>query len=223
MQTTIPLLQNVRVASPCEASWEGMEAIDGERVKFCLHCAKNVYNLSEMTQSEAEGLLRKHEGRLCVRYYQRRDGTVLTRDCPIGAQAVRMALIRRSAVAASLFAMLFSAMAAVTLSGSHTTGDVEFAPASAPIISVTHTPTPPPVTPPVLMGDVAPVATMGMMAAPPPPRPLMGKMKMPDHINKVVAPVPEPLSEDEIKTAVDTSDEAILKAAKIEEALSVKH
>ncbi len=116
MQTQIPLLQNVRVASPCDASWEGMEAVDGERVKFCLHCAKNVYNLSEMTQGEAEGLLRKHEGKLCVRYYQRRDGTVLTRDCPIGAQAVRMALIRRSTVAASLFAMLFGAMAAVTLS-----------------------------------------------------------------------------------------------------------
>jgi len=61
-----------------------MTPVDGERVRHCGECKLNVYNLSEMTQTEAEGLIRKHEGRLCVRYYQRADGTVLTRNCPVG-------------------------------------------------------------------------------------------------------------------------------------------
>lgn len=221
MQTSIPLLQSVRVASPCEASWEGMEAIDGERVKFCLHCAKNVYNLSEMTQGEAEGLLRKHEGKLCVRYYQRRDGTVLTRDCPIGAQAVRMGLIRRSTVAASLFAMLFGAMAAMTLSECRTQGRVVSAPMPKPTaiaggISVMPVPPMPPVVPePVtqIMGAVRPMRMMGEVVAPPPPRPMMGKMRIPEHKNKTVAPVAILLHEGNT-TSADTSDEAILKPRK---------
>ena len=62
----------------------------------------NVYNLSEMSQPEAEGLLRSHEGRLCVRYYQRSDGTILTKDCPVGTAAVRMNMICRSRAAAVL-------------------------------------------------------------------------------------------------------------------------
>lgn len=216
MQTSIPLLQSVRVASPCEASWEGMEAVDGERVKFCLHCAKNVYNLSEMTQGEAEGLLRKYEGKLCVRYYQRRDGTVLTRDCPIGAQAVRMGLIRRSTVAASLFAMLFGAMAAMTLSETNTTGVMASAPKPIPVAGgVSFTPVPPtlPVAPhPMtqIMGAVMPMRTMGEMVAPPPPRPMMGKMRVPEHKTKTVAPVANPSHEGNT-TSADTSDEAILK------------
>jgi hypothetical protein len=105
MVSHIPLLQNVRVAAPCSESWDDMQSVDGDRVHHCLGCKMNVYNLSAMTQSEAEGLLRKHEGRLCVRYYQRRDGTVMTRNCPVGAHAARLLLIRGSLAAAALFAI----------------------------------------------------------------------------------------------------------------------
>ena len=176
MQTTIPLLQNVRVASPCDASWEGMEAVDGERVKFCLHCAKNVYNLSEMTQWEAEGLLRKHEGKLCARYYQRRDGTVLTRDCRIGAQVVRVALIRRSAVAASLFAMMFSAMAAVIASDN--SSQEEVAPTLLPT-TVAPQPKPTAVAGGISFMPVAPPI------APEPPTQLMGEVRPTPRLEKV--------------------------------------
>jgi hypothetical protein len=103
MITRIPLLQNIRVAAPCAESWDDMVSVDGDRVHHCLGCNMNVYNLSAMTQSEAEGLLRQHEGRLCVRYYQRRDGMVMTRNCPVGAQAARLLLIRRSLAATTLF------------------------------------------------------------------------------------------------------------------------
>ena len=73
MKTDIPLLQNVKVASPCRALWMEMIEVDGDRVRFCDSCRMNVYNLSAMGQAEAEGLLRRHEGRLCVRYFQRRE------------------------------------------------------------------------------------------------------------------------------------------------------
>jgi len=100
----LPLLQYVKVAAPCPASWQNMTPVDTdpERVRFCTQCRMNVYNLSEMTQPEAEGLLRSHEGRLCVRYFQRSDGTILTKDCPVGTAAVRMNMIRRSRSAAAL-------------------------------------------------------------------------------------------------------------------------
>ncbi len=100
MKTEIPLLADVRVASPCHASWDTMKG--DERARFCGLCRKNVYNLSEMTRQEAENLLREKEGRLCVRYYQRADGTVLTKDCPIGAAIVRRALLTRAVSASAL-------------------------------------------------------------------------------------------------------------------------
>jgi hypothetical protein len=83
----IPLDQ-IRVASPCRTSWDRM-AGDG-RVRYCGQCEKNVYNLSGMTRHEAEDLIARNEGRLCVRFFRRADGTVLTQDCPVGRhQAVQ--------------------------------------------------------------------------------------------------------------------------------------
>lgn len=80
-------LHNIRVASPCQADWNQM--IGDERRRFCGQCNLNVYNLSEMTRSEAENLLINSEGRLCARFYKRADGTVLTKDCPIGWQLLK--------------------------------------------------------------------------------------------------------------------------------------
>jgi len=77
------------IASPCPASWDDMEGDD--RVRFCPECELNVYNLSAMTEEKALKLVEEREGRLCVRLYQRRDGTVLTTDCPVGtAKAMPM-------------------------------------------------------------------------------------------------------------------------------------
>lgn len=98
MRTEIPLLQYVKVAAPCSADWNEMAEVDGDRVKFCSGCQKRVYNLSAMGQAEAEGLLRKHEGHLCVRYYRRTDGTILTTDCPVGLKAARQLAFQRAKV-----------------------------------------------------------------------------------------------------------------------------
>ena len=102
MQERFPLLRQVRVASPCGESWQGMEG--DERVRFCAQCQHKVYNLSEMTAKEAEGLLKHHEGRICVRYYQRPDGTVMTRDCPVGLAKARRAFRRGVGLAVGLLA-----------------------------------------------------------------------------------------------------------------------
>jgi len=95
------LLAHVRIASPCTASWERMEG--DERVRYCDHCRLNVYNLSDMSASEAEALVREKEGRLCARFYRRRDGTILTNNCPVGLRrARRWVAVRLSALASLL-------------------------------------------------------------------------------------------------------------------------
>ena len=83
-------LDRVRVASPCKADWAQM--IGTERVRFCGQCNLNVYNLSSMTKIQAESLIADTEGRLCVRFYRRTDGSILTRDCPVGLRAIRRRL-----------------------------------------------------------------------------------------------------------------------------------
>ena len=60
-----------------------------DRVRFCDECGLNVYNLSAMTEDAALKLVEEREGRLCVRFYQREDGTVLTSDCPEGVQELQ--------------------------------------------------------------------------------------------------------------------------------------
>lgn len=111
MFSEIPLLQNVRVASPCSAQWDEMTPVEGNRVRFCDHCEKRVYNLSSMGQAEAEGLLRAHEGRLCVRYFRRDDGTILTNDCPIGLRAAQRLLYKRQRTALAAFLILAAGFA----------------------------------------------------------------------------------------------------------------
>ena len=98
-------LNNIKIASPCSADWNTMYG--SERKRFCGECKLNVYNLSAMSIAEAEQLLMRSEGRLCVRYYRRADGTILTEDCPVGWAKVKRRLSRAAtAVAAMLFAAL---------------------------------------------------------------------------------------------------------------------
>jgi hypothetical protein len=60
-----------------------------------------------MTESEAEALLASASGRLCVQFYRRADGTVLTQDCPVGLAAVKRKMFGYAgAAAAFIFACL---------------------------------------------------------------------------------------------------------------------
>lgn len=119
---TLPILGNfddIRIASPCQADWEGMKVLDDEggRARHCGSCEKNVYDLSSMTRDDAIALIARHEGNCCVRFYRRTDGTVLTADCPVGFRAaLRKAEVKVAAsiaawagAAATVFFFLFGA------------------------------------------------------------------------------------------------------------------
>src|SRR3954471_5482517 len=107
----LPVLPNIRVASPCSADWKAMTPVEDERVRHCGSCEKNVYKLSDMTREEAEQLILAQEGRLCVRYYQRKDGTILLKDCEIGVSKKR----KRRLIAAGAAALLASGGGAAML------------------------------------------------------------------------------------------------------------
>jgi len=104
MEPAIDLLSRVSVASPCSASWEKMDG--DERARFCNHCQKHVYNLSAMSRAEAEALVREKEGKLCVRFYRRRDGTMLTDNCPVGLRTMRRWLVLQMGGLAGVFGII---------------------------------------------------------------------------------------------------------------------
>lgn len=93
--------------------------MDGDdHVRFCRECNRNVYNLSAMSETEARRIVEEREGRLCVRFFQRRDGTVLTSDCPVGRK--RSFLL---AGARTVAAMAGIATGLTTLSACGSTGN----------------------------------------------------------------------------------------------------
>jgi len=82
-------LDSLKIAAPCPADWDQMFSFEDKRVRFCSQCNLNVYNLSDMSRQEAEALITKTEGRLCVRFYRRADGSVLTQNCPVGLTKIK--------------------------------------------------------------------------------------------------------------------------------------
>jgi hypothetical protein len=99
-----PLLMQIRIASPCSADWNEMRGND--RVRFCDSCRKNVYDISTMTTKQAREFIQNAEGRACVTYYARRDGTVLTTDCPAGRFEARRSFLMNAAAATGAFALI---------------------------------------------------------------------------------------------------------------------
>jgi len=98
-------LNNIKVASPCSANWDEMYGT--QRRRMCGQCNMNVYNLSSMTREEAERLIMNTEGRLCARFYRRPDGTILTKNCPVGWKAAKQRVRKIwSAVAGLILAFL---------------------------------------------------------------------------------------------------------------------
>jgi hypothetical protein len=82
------LLKDVKVAAPCPVPWSSMSGDD--RVRHCGQCQLNVYNLSAMSTKEAAEVVRSAaKGRVCVQFYRRKDGTVMTDNCPKGLKKVR--------------------------------------------------------------------------------------------------------------------------------------
>jgi len=189
-------LDNLHVASPCHASWDAMTGDD--KARFCRTCQKNVFNLSLMTRAEAEALIREKEGKLCVRFARREDGTILTDDCPVGWERAKIAALRPwrflAAGVAAVIVALVSALGVApqvaaqppinqnTESASDDSTDPSGDPIEQPAVKPTATPT---ATPQqrieIKMGDVAvqaPRATMGEPAAVPTTPPANRAMTM---------------------------------------------
>ncbi len=147
---SLPLLKRVRVASPCHESWDDMSG--DERARFCGRCEKSVFNLSGMTAADAEELLAAHGTSLCVRFYRRPDGTVMTADCPVGRGHARKQTIVAAALAGGVAAVTSGLAVAAALSISEAEPCVSV-PAAIVETSTMGTPALPPDLLPVEMGD----------------------------------------------------------------------
>jgi hypothetical protein len=110
-------LNNIQIASPCSADWN--EMFGDDRKRHCGDCKLNVYNLSGMTKDEAESLVMNAEGRLCVRFYRRADGSVITQDCPVGWAKVKQRTKIYATAVASLLMALFTGVLFVSLFSKH--------------------------------------------------------------------------------------------------------
>jgi hypothetical protein len=145
-----------------------------DRSRHCGDCKKDVFNIYGMTREEAEALLIERAGNLCVRYYQRSDGTILLADCTIGVRRSR----RRRLVAAGA-ALLASAGGVAGSEASRVTPEYKLtAPVMGEPVAAPLPPPPPPA--PRFEGR----AMMGAVAMPveevsPPPRPAKKAHKPP--------------------------------------------
>jgi hypothetical protein len=115
----LPVLDALRIASPCKARWE--EMVGDDRVRFCGQCSKNVYNLSAMSRADAEDLVQAKESNLCARMVQRSDGTVITGDCPVGARKKRIRRTAITVVSGGLIASGILSASTARLGGGHST------------------------------------------------------------------------------------------------------
>jgi hypothetical protein len=131
-----------------------------------------------MTRYDAEHLLRLSEGRLCVRYFQRPDGTILTQDCPVGWARIKQRVSIFAAAAFSLVVSLFASLYLVSLFGKQTEVGRRFpipfatpTPDQYPLMGAVAIPAPSPTPKPTpgreVMGDV----TVGQVSSPESPDP----------------------------------------------------
>jgi hypothetical protein len=86
----LPILENIRIASPCNVEWSSMTG--DERSRHCGQCNKTVFDLSELTREEAQALIVERAGNLCARYYRRADGRIQLADCTQRQRRQRMAI-----------------------------------------------------------------------------------------------------------------------------------
>lgn len=83
------LLEQVFIETACTSDWNKMSGND--TVRFCHECKLNVYNIADMTDREAEAVLRKrlYGSRVCAALYRRPDGKLATDNCPRALRKIR--------------------------------------------------------------------------------------------------------------------------------------
>lgn len=98
-------INKVRIAALCKVSWDQMSE-DG-RIRQCALCKKNVYNISAMTEKHALRFVQENENKSWVWLYKRKDGTVISDNCPEGLRTIRDRC--RKAVLAVILGLLWGA------------------------------------------------------------------------------------------------------------------
>lgn len=103
-------LNNLTIPTPCSADWNRM--IGNDQVRFCEHCNLDVHNLSRMTRNQAQRLIARANGRLCVRYHRDAAGQPLT--LPVGQKLHRQKLHRIARRVSQVAAGAFTATLSIT-------------------------------------------------------------------------------------------------------------
>ena len=94
------LLDSIDVPKPCDKIWDEMIGDDVSR--FCLHCEKDIYNISAMTRKEAKKLLFQSSEKVCIRMEKEANGRIktlkkqlhqITRQMPLAAGVLTASLI----------------------------------------------------------------------------------------------------------------------------------
>lgn len=81
------IVQSIKIAAPCNVDWDSMTG--DERKRLCGQCKLHVYNIEKLTSAEVVSLIQENEGKVCMQIYRRKDGTILTENCPAGLRKLR--------------------------------------------------------------------------------------------------------------------------------------
>lgn len=81
-------LDNLTLSYSCPVAWNNMDG--NERERLCKQCDKKVYNISNLSRSEANSFLLSKAGKeTCYSFYLRADGTIKTDNCPAIFRPIR--------------------------------------------------------------------------------------------------------------------------------------
>lgn len=182
----LPLVDRLRVRTPCDVGWENMDADAAGRDRHCARCDLTVHDVASMTRAEVEDLLEARERgeRVCLHLHVRRlDGAVLVKDGHVTrGHVVRPPPSRVIAAAAATMTAMTAACASTTT------------PPDAPLAviavgSATAT-TPAPVVEP----SPPPIETAPPIASSPPPE-TAPPVRVPVRpAKKIATPAPKPVN-----------------------------
>jgi len=178
-------LDALEVETPCAVPWDGMQG--DNRVRYCGHCRQNVYNIEALSRAEAVRLVSVREGRPCIRFHRRKDGTVVTADCWARLRAARRrGLLAFAAMLIVVGAIQLVAMVTGLASLKRTTGSPPPNPCAQDVrgqvraVGKDSATRGAPVVPEKATVAVGEVVLMGKRAAPPPVTPeprLLGRLR----------------------------------------------
>lgn len=90
-----------RKASVCKSSWDNM--VGTTQIRYCSQCKSFAYDFTGMSLEEADKLVFQREEKESPIFFRRKDGKLLTRDCPVGLAQFKKKIV--STIAAGLLLM----------------------------------------------------------------------------------------------------------------------